>query len=184
MRRRKLALPAMIPMLVLGLSACGANGLTGNAAPQSKKTDEITAMRNFAKCMRDNGVNMADPVQDGNGGIRIEAKGGKGEGPEKHEAAEAKCRHLQPNGGEPPKLSAEQLAQAREHSKCMREHGINMPDPDEQGRVMVKRTAEPGSGGKSERLGDDPDSQKFKDANKACRHLRPKGGPDEKGNGG
>ena len=180
MRRRNLALPAMIPLLVFGLAACGADG-KGNAAAPNKKADDIAAMRNFAKCMRQNGVNMADPVEDGRG-VRVQVDGDKDMTPEKQRAAEAACRHLAPNGGEPPKMSAEQVAQAREHAKCMREHGIDMPDPDDQGRITIKRTAKPGSGGKHA-VGGDPNSQKFKDADKACRHLRPKLGPPEKGNG-
>ncbi|MBC6458904.1 hypothetical protein [Actinomadura sp. HBU206391] len=184
MRGRRLALLALIPMLVLGSAACGADGPSSASTPTSKKTDEASAMRAFAKCMRENGVNMSDPVQDG-GGIRIEVKEGQGDGPEKHKAAEAKCRHLQPNGGEPPKMSAEQVAKMREHAKCMRQHGIDMPDPDENGRVTIKRTNKPGSSGGSNSVsvGGDPRSQKFKDADKACRHLRPKLGPPEKGNG-
>jgi hypothetical protein len=172
MRRQRLVLLALLPVLILGLAACGGIG-KGNGAPQSKKTDEITAMRNFAKCMRANGVNMSDPVQEG-GGSGVQLQGDKGDGPEKMKAAEAKCRHLQPNGGNPPKQSPEQIAAARKHSKCMREHGINMPDPDDQGRVTVKMTAKPGSSGKVS-VGGDPNSQKFKDADKACRHLAPRG---------
>jgi hypothetical protein len=189
MRRQKLALLAMIPVLVLGLPACGGIGNKGNAAPQSKKTDEITAMRNFAKCMRDNGVNMSDPVQDGPGS-HVEVKGGKGDKgmtPEKMQAAEAKCRHLQPNGGNPPKMSPEQVAQARKHAKCMREHGINMPDPDDEGKVTIKMTAKPGEKAKRLGVGEGPNNQKFKDADKACRHLQPRRGESpgtNEGNGG
>jgi hypothetical protein len=185
MRRQRLALLAVIPVLVVGLAACGGNGAKGNAAPQSKKTDEITAMRNFAKCMRANGVNMSDPVQEG-GGSRVEVKGDKNMTPEKEQAAQAKCRHLQPNGGEPPKQSPEQIAAMRKFSKCMREHGINMPDPDDQGRVTVKQTAKAGSGGQYS-VGGDPNSQKFKDADKACRQFAPRGGESpstSEGNGG
>jgi hypothetical protein len=184
MRRQKLALLAMIPVLVLGLPACG-NGTEGNATPQSKKADDITAMRNFAKCMRENGVNMSDPVQDG-GGSRVEVRGDKNLTPEKQQAADAKCRHLQPNGGKPPTHSPEQVAQERKHAKCMREHGINMPDPDDEGKVVMKATASPGSSGTFS-VGGDPNSQKFKDADKACRHLLPRmseGSGTSKGNGG
>jgi len=42
-----------------------------------------------------------------------------------------KCREFLPDGGDPPKPSAEDLAKAREYAKCIREHGVSgFPDPD------------------------------------------------------
>ncbi|MFG1997657.1 hypothetical protein ACGFNU_00750 [Spirillospora sp. NPDC048911] len=183
MRRQTLAALAMVPMLALCLPACGGNGGTANAQPSSKKTDQLSAMRAFAKCMRDNGIDMPDPQTDGSGGIKVEVraeKAGKGDGPEKMKAAEAKCRHLQPNGGKPPKLSREEVAKMRAFAKCMREHGIEMPDPDDSGMIQHKVESKGGRAPQKESIGENPESQKFKAADKACAHLRPM--RDEKGN--
>ena len=182
--RRPLVAIALVALIGAGCSNAPAETGSGggggeNAAAEASPNPELAGkLPEFAKCMRENGVNMPDPVQD-EGGIRMQMKNKKGD-EQKVRAAEEKCRHLQPNGGEPPKLNAQQLDQARKHAKCMREHGIEMPDPDENGRVTIKRTAKPGSGGEV-RVGGDPNSQKFKDADKACRHLRPKIDSEEKG---
>ncbi|GAA2614567.1 hypothetical protein SMC26_24340 [Actinomadura fulvescens] len=186
MRRQTLAALAMVPMLALCLPACGGDGGGGaNALPSSKKTDELTAMRAFAKCMRDNGINMSDPQTDGSGGVMTKVEGGskeKGDSPDKMKAAEAKCRHLQPDGGKPPKRNPEEIAKMRAFAKCMRERGIDMPDPDDNGRIERKvENKGKGGGPKEESIGANPESPKFQAAEKACGHLQPKR-PDEKGN--
>ncbi len=49
--------------------------------------------------------------------------------------------------------------QALEYAECMREHGVDMPDPDfSRGGVSIRIGGE----------GFDPNSQVFKDAQKAC----------------
>jgi hypothetical protein len=122
------------------VTACGSNGDSGDGvasisesnAPSSNaqaaddgKTD-IDKMRDFAKCMRENGVDMADPDPDsGGGGISVDGPEEK----EKADKAQAKCQHLMPNGGEPEKPTAEDLDRARATAKCLREHGIDIKDP-------------------------------------------------------
>ncbi|GAA1992173.1 hypothetical protein [Amycolatopsis minnesotensis] len=82
--------------------------------------------RAFAKCMREHGVDMPDPQPGGMGTtMKIEA-GGEA----KMKAAEEACRKLLPNGGEMKKPDAKQLDEMRKQAKCMREHGVDMPDPD------------------------------------------------------
>jgi hypothetical protein len=49
-----------------------------------------------------------------------------------------------------------------EFVQCMREHGVDMPDPDSEGRLTF-----------SQRPNDDP--QKFQEAQKACQDLLPQG---------
>lgn len=83
--------------------------------------------REFTKCMREHGVEMPDPESGPGGGVAIEMKEGD---QEKMKAADEACRHLLPNGGAPPKLDAKQLDEMRKQAKCLREHGVNMPDPD------------------------------------------------------
>jgi hypothetical protein len=48
-------------------------------------------------------------------------------------------------------------------ARCMREHGIDMPDPTGDGLVL--RRDDGGRGG-----GPDPSSEKFREAEKACDH--------------
>jgi hypothetical protein len=93
----------------------------------SNGDSDVDQMRAYAKCMRENGVDMADPDPNspGSGGIAVN-------GPEEKDTADkamAACKHLMPNGGEPEKPSAEDLDAMRATAKCLREHGIDVKDP-------------------------------------------------------
>ncbi|MET7394627.1 hypothetical protein ABZS66_14160 [Dactylosporangium sp. NPDC005572] len=94
------------------------------AASASPSADKAEANRRFAKCMREHGVDMPDPGPDGN--IEI----APGADRSKVLAASEACQEFLPNGGSLQNLSPEQLEQARAFAKCMREHGVDMPDPD------------------------------------------------------
>jgi hypothetical protein len=216
--RRLLVPPALALALAVSLGAAGcgssptadaqvasANGTDGvnTDAPDeaTQKEDREKAGLEFAKCMREHGVDMPDPQTgpDGGGFIMVgpsdvSAAGGDatagpttgglgidGEGlPEEFKAADEACRHilddLIQDGG--PPMDAEAQDRALEFAKCMREHGVDMPDPDFSG----------GGGGFSIRIGGgadggiDPGSQTFQDAQKACGGMfgpGGKGGPGE-----
>jgi hypothetical protein len=65
----------------------------------------------------------------------------------------------------------------RKFASCMREHGIDMPDPevDDQGRVRMQI----GEGGQ-EGGGNPPDKEKFEAAQKECQQYLPNGGEPPK----
>ncbi|MDX3189028.1 hypothetical protein PV458_11530 [Streptomyces sp. MN03-5084-2B] len=165
--RTRIAVAALGTALLLG--GCGAKTDDGSkvasistppksggpaAADNSGKSDE-DKMRDFAKCMREHGVDMPDPKSDGNhGGVAIQL--GDGVDGSKLEAAQSACKHLMPNGGEMKPPSAEELDKMRKDAKCMRDHGIDMPDPDPAGKGATR------IGG----VGEDP--KKFEEAAKAC----------------
>jgi hypothetical protein len=123
------------------VTACGGGGDGGNkvasisesnkpAAQQQagNPADDEKKMKEFAKCMRDHGVDMPDPQNLPSGGSSVtEVKEGD---VEKMKAAHEACRPLLPNGGAPPKLDADQLDKLRKQAKCLREHGIKVADPD------------------------------------------------------
>ncbi|MFD0583930.1 hypothetical protein [Dactylosporangium darangshiense] len=92
----------------------------------SASVDKAEANRQFARCMREHGVDVPDPGPDGNLQFDAGAAGDRN----KAVAAASACQRYLPNGGELQNLSPEQLEQARAFAKCMREHGIDMPDPD------------------------------------------------------
>lgn len=148
------------------------------AAPKKKagEQDVADAMRKYARCMREHGIDMPDPQisSNGKGGIvRIGSAGGTAPAKGKLEAAEKKCQPLMDGVVEngPRKLDPAQEAkmhdQALAFAKCMRDHGVNMPDPQFQsgGRVTQQLTGSP----------DDPN---FKKASDACgKGLIGGGGP-------
>jgi hypothetical protein len=63
-----------------------------------------------------------------------------------------------------PSVRAEQQMVA--FARCMRQHGINVPDPGASGGIEVK--GGPGTV--------NPDSSQFKAAERACQQYAPKGG--------
>ena len=169
MRKRPMA--ALIAGAVLALvGGCGGNGDGGDkvasissppasgAAGDGKQADNVSdedRMRDFAKYMREHGIDMPDPKTSGGeqGGITIEA--GKSRLDEdKMKAASDACRKLLPNGGEIKPPTPEELDKMRVEAKCMREHGIDFPDPDPGGKGAITM--------------DMADSKKFEEAAKAC----------------
>lgn len=123
-----------------------------NVSPQQK---QILA---FYQCMRDNGVDMPDPKGDGM--IRLD-----GIDPNDPAVAAAlqTCQASLPGGGgpgggQPPAPDANALEGMRKFTQCMRDKGINMPDPDPSGRMNIPE-------------GVDTNSQEFQTANKACQKL-------------
>ena len=193
---RSIRLPLLAVTLVATLAACSSAGPgasvatldepgASQAAASSAPTDPQEAFLAYAQCMRDNGIDMPDPeiIEDSSGegsatsGIRI---GVNGAGPDKEafRTADATCRkHLAnvvdsaPNGGLSPEDEEKLLAFAR----CMREHGIDMPDPQNGGMIINE---EDGDGGP--RI--DPNDPDFQAAQEACGDLMPgklevKGGP-------
>jgi hypothetical protein len=95
--------------------------------------------REFARCVRAEGVEMPDPGPDGMIGLPAVPAGDEAAA-QKMDAAMEKCREFLPDGGEPPKPSPEDLAKALEYAKCVREHGLpDFPDPDpETGGFRLK----------------------------------------------
>lgn len=176
--------------LVLALAACGGdgggesngvaslggqNGTTGTTTTTGSQDPQQAALE-YTQCMRENGVDMADPSPDGE--LRLNVGRGNRE---KVENAQRKCEPLLENAR--PRLTEEQqnlMQEAQlEFAKCMREHGIDMPDPvfGEGGRVTQRLT--PGSGMS-------PEDPKFKEAEEACEPIveearRKAGLPDDGG---
>ncbi|MDN3352483.1 hypothetical protein [Actinomadura sp. DC4] len=171
MRRQTLAV--LIAVLALAPAACGGGGSKDPVAKAAaSRSAEIGNQRKFAQCMRENGVNMSDPSGSG-GATRIQVNGEPGKnGPEKLKAAEEKCRKFQPNGGKPVQLKPEELAKMRAMAKCMRANGVDMPDPDADGRITITGSGKNNPG---------PENPKFQAAQKACRQYAPKGAAGQQG---
>ena len=99
--------------------------------------------------------------------------GGPGMGPEDQptmEAAQRACQKIL-ESVRPPEMSEEQeqkfKEQALKFARCMREHGIDMPDPQFEGGGRMTQRMEQGI---------DPRSERFRDAQEACSDGH-RGGP-------
>jgi hypothetical protein len=123
---------ALAALLAAAVAGCGTPEYTGkkvatlrtegkapaSAAPAKSDEDRF---REFEKCMEEHGVRIPKSPEEAQDFQPDE---------EAMRTADEACRHLLPNGGQPPPLDARQLDEMRQMAKCVREHGVDMPDPD------------------------------------------------------
>lgn len=185
---RMVSVAAVAGLLALG--GCGGGGsgpsvasLSGksSAAKATKATREPSkqetedAFRKFAQCMREHGVDMADP-SGGQGGFNVTI--GNANAPQdkaKLDAAQKACQHFIDAvvPGRARDMDPAQAAKARDRAlkfaQCMRQHGIDMPDPqfESSGRVTQK-------------VSGNPNDPKFEQAQTACAKDMPGGGKGPK----
>ncbi|MBB5960020.1 hypothetical protein FHS29_006642 [Saccharothrix tamanrassetensis] len=148
----------MAAALALLLGACGSGGDPGGSTsgPDTGTSDGQGV--EFAKCMRDNGVDVPDQGPDGG---KLGALAGADRSNPAFKDALAACEEHLPGGGDLSTSDPERLERLREFAKCMREHGVDMPDPDPSGAKL-------GGAGKLDR-----DSPAFKAALEACQDKLP-----------
>jgi hypothetical protein len=112
------------------LGGCGWG--KGNASASSSPRPEDQAMK-FAQCMRQHGVNVADP-KPGEPGVRIT---GQRLDDSKIKAASEACRKYSPRGNlnpNDPKVRDNMLKMAQ----CLRRHGVNIADPQAGQGLQIK----------------------------------------------
>lgn len=136
------------------------------AAPQ-QEADEQEAILGFAACMRDNGIDFPDP-QFGVGGGFFGGGGGlpnvdfrSSEFLDAMESCESFLAALQPELD--PEQQAEQVEQQVAFAQCMRERGLDFPDPDPVGGFDIGSLRGPDG-----RLAFDPFSVEFLAASSSC----------------
>ncbi|SDU59667.1 hypothetical protein [Jiangella alkaliphila] len=150
-RRGIRLLPVIALLLTVTLTACGSDdgdddvsaAGTGDSTSDSGggsgggETDPEQAELDFYECMRENGVDMPDP-DPGQPGIQLQVPPGA-------EAAMEECRSLLPNGGDMAQTDADDLESLRAFTACMRENGIDMPDPAADGGLSMPEGVDPQS---------------------------------------
>jgi len=187
--------PVMLAALAaaaLALGACGSDG-NDNASGKPAKSEEDKAYEGalkFAKCMRDEGIEMPDPQKRAGGGIQQKMGSDKGSAPvneAKVEAAQKQCEHFMEAGGgvrKGPGSDPEMRDAMLAYSKCMRANGVPaFPDPKFSGNKVQLSIRSKGGGGSNL----NPDAPAFKAAEKRCQPLMAKldgGGPSEPGRSG
>jgi len=143
------------------LYACGSSG-DGNGSGVSDAERDAAQVK-FAQCMRSHGIDIPDPTPDG--GIRVRVP--KSIAPARMQQIDSGCRKSSGlDKAMPPPSAAEQKQAsdaALKFARCMRSHGVEMPDPQVgNGRIAIRipRGANPGS-------------PRFKQAQQACQKLMP-----------
>lgn len=182
MKRSDWAIAVGLALCALFVAACGSGGDGGTGDEQAAREE---AGLEFAACMREHGVEMADP-KPGQAGFVIGSTaktgpgGKKSVGPDPNDPATKKalaaCQdELGDMGQEPSPQEQEEFKEdALAFAECMREHGVDMPDPQFDGEGHVKmRIGGPGASGPS------PESPAFQQAQESCQSKLPngKGGP-------
>jgi hypothetical protein len=180
----RLALLALVVSAIAILAACSGaaanpSGVAslGSQSPEPASSSEPEASVDpedaalaFAECMREHGVDTPDPQVGGNGEMSFSIRGGGPDGLDREQLQEAQeaCQDLMPTGlGKPGDIPQEQRDAMLAFAQCMREHGIEMPDPQfESGGVMIGGPSEDGEGPKF-----DPRSEEFQAAEEACGDL-------------
>lgn len=112
---------------------------TAGGTPPPTASAGTGDMLAFAKCMREHGVPMVDPQPGRVGEV------GSGADREATEKAQKACQHFLPpvdsRGGKPdPKLQEQML----KYAKCMRDNGIDYPDPVVDPNGGISSTQAPG----------------------------------------
>jgi hypothetical protein len=172
-RRWRPYLAALVAVLALALAlgACGGSdkgdgvaSLGGKATTTTSPGGGKSAARqkalNWARCLRQHGIDMPDPKFDAQGRMAQQMPAGVGPDDPKFKAAAQACQQYAPSGA-PDKVDPQEQQQMVAYARCMRQHGINIPDP------------KPGEGiSLDSDKGVNPDDPKFKAADQACQ---PKG---------
>ncbi|GAA0944881.1 hypothetical protein [Nonomuraea longicatena] len=162
----KLRTFAAVAAMTASLAACGSaaesGGTTSASAPAAAAGSGSAqdAQLKFAQCMRENGIDMPDP-QEG----RMQIKVPEGTDKAKVDEAHKKCdKFLKEAAGERAGgMDPERRDKMVKFAQCLRENGVDVPDPGERG-IMI--SSKPG------------DEDKVKKAQDACKHLAP-GGPGQ-----
>jgi hypothetical protein len=135
-------------LAVAALAACGSSG-DGSGASGSGGSEEEKRLA-FADCLRDEGVDV-QMSQDGRSvGFHVSARGPQAAGratfggPDDPNGPFARCRKK--TGWAPSPPSEAEQARMRDEmlrfARCMREHGVDMPDPSPDGRILVRTRAD------------------------------------------
>jgi hypothetical protein len=170
MNRQTIRYALAVPALVVALSTAGACGgddqpQVAGVGPSPATTTTAPASggdATFASCMRDEGIDMADP--DPTTGIAALGPG-VDRGSKAYKDAMAACAHLLPAGRGSGHAGTHDLDQYRAFAACMRENGFpDFPDP------------QPGSGGMFAGAGIDRENPAFRQASKTCAPTLPGAG--------
>ncbi|MCX5114797.1 hypothetical protein OOK13_41375 [Streptomyces sp. NBC_00378] len=148
----------MAAAVVLSATACSGDGggsgsgtKSGGSASGTKKTDEDQALEH-RKCLREHGLDVAEP-KPGEDGRGMTIKGG-GKSKKEMEKAFKACQDKSVGG--PKEITQAQKDKMLAFARCMRKNGIDMPDPKFEGGMAQAPALQ------------QKDMKKFEKANAAC----------------
>jgi hypothetical protein len=131
-------------LCILLISACTIGGeetqavATLDTSPQNEILAEEVSFEegvlSFAQCMREEGIDFPDPTFDADGNPNFQEFDLASENQEKFEAAFTNCEDILRNAlpdefDLDPEVEAALIDASLEFSQCMRDQGIDFPDP-------------------------------------------------------
>lgn len=117
---------AVVLALAGTVGACSSGGSAkAGAAASSPSTSASATWSEYAKCMRDHGIDMPDPQPGG----QITFGGRAKSDPGTLNAAMTACRSLLPGGKGSGSLSAADQQREVQKAQCLRDHGVQVQDP-------------------------------------------------------
>jgi hypothetical protein len=131
--RHRLRRGGVLAAVFIAVSFCAAACGGGSGAHPSNASDSspwsTARVIAYAKCMRAHGVPNYPEPSNGNSGTTI-AGTGINMASSAFQSAKAKCYQLMPGGVPDTHATQQQITQALESAKCMRDRGFpNFPDP-------------------------------------------------------
>lgn len=134
-RNRTLRMAGVAAGFALLAAACGGGGAAGSPVESPSAKDQEKAMLAFAQCMRERGVDMPDPTVDEDGNLGFRGEGHEEAGREDRAEARDACSEEVEGFTQlfDHDDSTESQDQLLAYAACMRENGIDMPDPDFSG---------------------------------------------------
>lgn len=154
---------------VLALAACGGHGGGGGANAGQPNDERALA---FARCLREHGIDAPDPQTTAGGKVTQAIRVPKGIPPQRMQQIQDTCARRTGGAPKPPSPAeqAKMLDQALKFARCMRAHGVDVPDPRPSGGGI-----QIGGAGKTSL---NPRSPAFQRAQQACQALIPIGKRD------
>jgi hypothetical protein len=156
---------------------------TTTTTAASSEADVQQAMLDFAKCMREHGIDMPDPTFGENGDAQFNAgaTGSPADQAKLDEAQQACQSYLDKVKSNAPPIDPAKVEEERQKqlafAQCMRDHGIDFPDPQVSSNGAGIQVQQGGPG-------IDPNSPGFKEAFDACAAQVGLPKPGEKPGGG
>lgn len=121
-------------------SACSGGGSAkSGAAVSSPATSASATWADYARCMRVHGIDMPDPQPGGQISLGAQAKSD----PAKLTTAMAACRSRLPGGKGAVPLSGDDRQRQLQEAKCLRDHGIQVQDPQPGQQLTISGHADP-----------------------------------------
>jgi hypothetical protein len=115
-----------------GVATAGGSGGQASTTTAPKANQEQQALR-FTKCMREQGVNMADPTVDASGNVRLRPPMGSDE-PSQAKLQKARDACQQYLQGLQQDVMGQDQTKFRDsllkYARCMRKNGYDLPDPN------------------------------------------------------